>query len=343
MVDILKEFSRIIDEVFKSGKPTAYVLYSREPWRGNILEEDSKYLDGAGVQTVITKLNGALKSLSAEGYETKKIEDNLSKESYEVRILNDGKIAEIKISDDLYVTYALPTLTKKEIREYMKSRDVILPMGLPNIFALAGVQYHGDKYDFPYKIGDMERVMDEKETLPIIWDYPLAVKENFEKSPKDKFKEVHGIEDYRDVTHKEMLKIGRSPDSKEAGIQPLNWKLWDQEKGDHILEVTALQNVDRKIVGFNAGIDGALIYTQPGIRMVVGGRGASSQIGNALLEGKEIDIKNLDETAKELLKEYENLSDGEGMVIALKTTLLHGKPEEICRVLGVYEVDPLRF
>lgn len=172
------------------------------------------YLDGEPLQRMIEELNNSMKVLDAEGLDTSELKKELEKKKHETNVLYNGKILEVKVSENLFMAYVTPTLTKSEIKDYIRNRNVILPMGLPNILSLAGVQFFGEGYDYPYKVGDMEEVRNGKEILPIVFDYPAAVKESFQNSPEYKFKEIHGVGDYKDVTHREMIKIGRSQESR---------------------------------------------------------------------------------------------------------------------------------
>lgn len=92
------------------------------------------------------------------------------------------------------------------------------------------------------------------------------------------------------------------------------------------------------------GVDGVLMYVQPGVRLVVGARGASSKLGNGYLEGKIVEnVKNYEEMAKEILDIFESAKETNGITIAIESKLSHGNPAKVYDIIGAYETQRLRF
>ena len=345
---MVNAFSEIARELFEQ-KPgtTTYTFFPRattqdelyQQWGldSGILTQDRAALDGVEVQAAVGALNQALDPLRAEGYkDVSKIEAALKERKYETKLYAGGRILEVMVAPKMSIALIYPETPRKELSNFAKGRRIIAPQGLSNIYAMI-IQHWSEDFDYPYTVGKMEEAEKRGKVLRYKWNYPGAVKDSIIETGESKFKEAHGVglSNYGELPHREMLNIGRSEKSKLGGVKPLNWKLLEvRGPGDirELLEVTQ--------VPYNVGVDGFIIYVQPGWRLVVGGRGGSTKLGNMLIEGKEDELEKIEKYRMfigMLEKALEAMpSDTKGIEIAVENKLVRGQPTKFYDLLGVY-------
>lgn len=259
-----------------------------------------------------------------DGYEIQEIIDQMEKEGYGIETKGGKSFA-----------FVSPEWSREDLSRLCEGKRVIAGGGMPNIISMAA-QHHWSGFDYPYTIGMMQEAQNEGETLRYIIDYPRALRESIEETGEETFEEVHGVnlETYPEMTHQQFMEVGRSEESKEAGVKHPNWtltKVHPSGETEGVLEVTE--------VPFNVGVDCFLGYVGPGVQTVVGSRGASTKLGVGTLENKEDFLRKI-EGSEDFMDELRYTLEGRpedttAVEIAAETKVVRGDPEKIYDLLGV--------
>lgn len=170
-------------------------------------------------------------------------------------------------------------------------RTLHLSGGLPNPMTMAvqfGFQKRTDlreKTFDTYTMGDVQRNIEDGQSLPIFFDYPGTVRRSVELTGEERFRKLygHGLSDYLQMT----IEQSRAINMKDAF--PLDWELMTLVAGKPKLlsRTTWLTKY-----GYSAGHGASLVYCgypfedeDIKVSFVVGDRGPGTTAGNLMLIG----------------------------------------------------------
>ncbi len=260
-----------------------------------------------------------------------------------------------------------PGTTRKQARDKFGAYNLVVAGGLPNI--LSWHTSFGRGFDYPATLAQQVSARESGRSLPVVWNYPEAVKQRIEKEEAKepgKFERVHGynLSNYLGMPHADVQKIGRGESAKQ-GIGPLDWELlkreWDgkDEQGNTAYAARPFFTTLFKVaeVPYTEGDDAFLAYLGPNVFspgkvewMVIGGRGGSTTAGNAVFRNQNYmtrkfgdkyekhPIEGVGALVEKLYSRFDERSfdpTKSGVVFAAQTRLIKGWPERMGGLLAL--------
>ncbi len=184
-----------------------------------------------------------------------------------------------------------PRRTRGQLREDYNGRDLEVWGGIPNVESWATLFLTAD---YPYTLVSLQRDIETGHSMPIVYDYPNAVRRRVEGA-ENSVREVHGFDssNYLSMPHTIAREMGRGnnqpKDPNMTRIRSPDWELWRvHPDGSHDVLHKSTP------VPFDRGEGSFLIYAGPSVfdpsarqYLAIGDRAPSTEAANALYFGRK--------------------------------------------------------